>query len=167
MVSAEEIDAAAAAFDVEKYESGHAFPGCFTCGPGRAPGDGLRLFPGRVVDPGIVVWPWVPGDTSADSNGLVDLPIVWAALDCPSGWAWWATDPDIDAGVLGRLNAVVHRRPAIDEPVLVTGWRKEADGRKRTSGASIRGRDGELLAASHATWIVLTAEQRAAFEAAK
>jgi hypothetical protein len=26
---------------------GHPFPTCFTCGPDRAPGDGLRIFPGR------------------------------------------------------------------------------------------------------------------------
>ena len=26
----------------------HPFPTCFVCGPDRAPGDGLRLFPGRV-----------------------------------------------------------------------------------------------------------------------
>jgi hypothetical protein len=26
---------------------GHPFPTCFTCGPDRAAGDGLRIFPGR------------------------------------------------------------------------------------------------------------------------
>src|SRR5262245_11781198 len=26
----------------------HVFPTCFVCGPKRAPGDGLRIFPGRV-----------------------------------------------------------------------------------------------------------------------
>ena len=28
----------------------HPFPTCFACGPGRAEGDGLRIFPGRVAD---------------------------------------------------------------------------------------------------------------------
>ncbi len=27
----------------------HPFPRCFTCGPERPPGDGLRIFPGAVV----------------------------------------------------------------------------------------------------------------------
>jgi hypothetical protein len=33
---------------------GHPFPTCFTCGPDRAPGDGLRIFPGPLShgDPG-------------------------------------------------------------------------------------------------------------------
>src|SRR5688572_27914044 len=26
----------------------HAFPGCFVCGPERKPGEGLRLFPGKI-----------------------------------------------------------------------------------------------------------------------
>ncbi|HUR48016.1 MAG TPA: hotdog fold domain-containing protein [Acidimicrobiales bacterium] len=166
-LSAAEIDSAAAAFDLDSYKSTHAFPDCFTCGPGRAEDDGLRIFPGETKELGTVVWPWRPRATTADSSGLVSLPIVWAALDCPSGWAWWRADPEGEAGVLGRMNAAIHRRPEIGERLLVTGWRKSADGRKRTSGAAIRTRDGELLAASHATWIVLTAEQRAAFEAAK
>ena len=28
----------------------HPFPTCFSCGVGRDPGDGLRIFPGRVSD---------------------------------------------------------------------------------------------------------------------
>ena len=30
--------------------SAHPFPTCFVCGPERAEGDGLRLFPGRLPD---------------------------------------------------------------------------------------------------------------------
>jgi hypothetical protein len=32
----------------------HPFPTCFTCGPDRAPGDGLRIFPGPL--PGGDLW---------------------------------------------------------------------------------------------------------------
>jgi hypothetical protein len=35
----------------------HPFPGCFVCGPARAHGDGLRIFPGRAADEGIVASP--------------------------------------------------------------------------------------------------------------
>src|SRR5689334_14941984 len=57
----------------------HPFPTCFVCGPDRPPGDGLRLFPGRLPD-GRTAAPWiVPED--------IEPALVWAALDCPGGWA--------------------------------------------------------------------------------
>lgn len=165
-VSADEAARAAAEFDADEYAAQHAYPTCFTCGPGRAVGEGLRLWPGATSMPGVVAWPWAPHQSTSDGSGFVDLAIVWAALDCPSGLAWLSSDDDLGPIVLGRLNAVVHRRPTVGEPLVVTGWKKEASGRKRTAGSSIRGSQGELLAAADATWIVLTEEQRAAFNAA-
>ena len=41
----------------------HPFPTCFACGVGRAEGDGLRIFPGRVGDQdgaARVAAPWTP-----------------------------------------------------------------------------------------------------------
>ena len=166
VVSADEAAQAAAEFDVEGYTAQHAYPTCFTCGPGRAEGDGLRLWPGATSTPGVFAWPWVPHESTSDESGIVDLPIVWAALDCPSGLAWLGSDDQLPPIVLGRLNAVIHRRPAVGEPLVVAGWTKEASGRKRTAGSSIRDANGEVLAAGDATWIVLTEEQRAAFNAA-
>ena len=167
VVSAAEAERAAASFDAAAYQATHAYPTCFTCGPDRAEGEGLRIWPGETKTPGVVVWPWVPHEATSDGTGIVDAPIVWAALDCPSGLAWLSGDDDPGPIVLGRLNAVIHRRPAVGEPLVVTGWRKEATGRKRTAGSSIRSGDGELLAAADATWVVLTDEQRAAFNAAR
>ena len=166
VVSEDEAAKAAAEFDAEAYSAQHAYPTCFTCGPGRAEGDGLRLWPGLTSRPGLVAWPWVPHESTSDGSGIVDLPVVWAALDCPSGLAWLGHDDDLGPIVLGRLNAVIHRRPAIGEPLVVAGWKNEASGRKRTAGSSIRDAGGELIAAADATWIVLTEEQRAAFNAA-
>lgn len=167
VVSAAEAAHRAAQFDVGEYEARHAYPTCFTCGPGRTEGDGLRLFPAPTDQRGVITWPWLPGESLSDGSGIVELPIVWAALDCPSGHAWFDFDADLTPIVLGRLRAVIHRRPAVGEPVVVVGWTKEASGRKRLAGSSIRAADGELLAAGDATWIVLTDEQRAAFSAAQ
>ena len=167
VVSAEGAADAAARFDVDEYAAGHAYPTCFTCGPGRGEGEGLRLWPGHTSTPGVVTWPWTPHPTMSDGTGIVDTAIVWAALDCPSGHAWFNLDPQLTPIVLGRLRAVIHRRPAVAEPVVVVGWTKEASGRKRVAGSSIRDVDGELLAAGEATWVVLTDEQRTAFEAAR
>lgn len=41
----EDVAAAAAIFDVDAYRHRHEYPTCFTCGPDRAVGDGLRIFP--------------------------------------------------------------------------------------------------------------------------
>lgn len=167
VVSVEEAAKAAEEFDAGEYAAGHAYPTCFACGPGRAEGDGLRLWPGRTSTPGVVTWPWTPHPATSDGTGIVDTAIVWAALDCPSGHAWFDLDPELTPIVLGRLRAVIHRRPAVAESVVVVGWTKEASGRKRVAGSSIRDGGGELLAAGEATWVVLTGEQRAAFEAAR
>ncbi len=154
---------AARALDVEDYRQRHAFPGCFTCGPDRAPGDGLGLFPGAGGGPGRVTWPWTPTGGLGDAAGLVVEPVVWAALDCPSGQAWLAQDDALAAVVLGRMAAVVHRRPTVGEPLFVQGWGEERDGRKLRAGAALRTADGELLAQSRTTWIALDADQLAAF----
>ena len=167
VVSAVEAAEAAARFDLAGYADGHAYPTCFTCGPAREEGDGLRLWPGKTTAAGVVVWPWTPHSATSDGSGIVDTPMVWAALDCPSGHAWFDLESDLTPIVLGRLRAVIHRRPGVGEPVVVVGWTKEGRGRKRVAGSSIRSSDGELLAAGEATWIVLTEEQRAAFESAR
>jgi hypothetical protein len=72
---------------------GHPFPTCFTCGPDRAAGDGLRIFPGPL--PGGDLWaaPWTPDPSVADQDGLVVPAVVWAALDCPGGFAAASATP--------------------------------------------------------------------------
>jgi hypothetical protein len=158
----------ASGFDVSRYTSAHPFPRCFACGPARDEGDGLRLFPaptGR--DDVLVAWPWRPSETLAAPDGLVDVPAVWAALDCPSGGAWWFDlDEPTPPAVLGRMAAVVHRRPAPDEPLVVGGWRGADDGRKLHAGSAVWDERGDLLAAGATTWIVLSEDQLASFGAA-
>ena len=45
----------------------HPFPGCFVCGPAREPGDGMRLFPGRVSG-GRTACTWTPGASLGDAD---------------------------------------------------------------------------------------------------
>lgn len=156
---------AARALDVEDYRQRHAFPGCFTCGPDRPPGEGLGLFPGQGGGPGRVTWPWTPVGGLGDAAGLVVEPVVWAALDCPSGQAWLVQDAGLAAVVLGRMTAAVQRRPTVGEPLLVQGWSEGRDGRKLRAGAALRTADGELLAQSRTTWIAMDADQLASFRA--
>jgi hypothetical protein len=163
--SYDDAQRAAAEFDEATYATSHPYPGCFTCGPHRLEGDGLRIFPGA-LEPGVCAWPWTPDVAFADEGGLLPDRLVWAALDCPSGQAWLTAETDLGAIVLGRMTARIDAPVPVGEPVVVAGWTDGADGRKRHAGAGIWTPAGELLAASYTTWFVLTEEQRVAFGAA-
>ncbi|HEY8543895.1 MAG TPA: hypothetical protein VIL36_02565 [Acidimicrobiales bacterium] len=162
-IGIDEAEKLAAAFDADDYRAHHPFPTCFTCGPDRAPGDGLRLFPGAVA-PGLVAWPWRPdASTAGDDDGLVAPELVWAALDCPSGLCWFHERPPVGPHVLGRMTAAVHRRPAVGEPLVASGFLVEVAGRKRQTGSVVWDAAGAVVAESRTTWIGLDEEQLARF----
>jgi hypothetical protein len=127
----------------------HPFPGCFVCGPERAPGDGLRIFPGRVGNTDVVAAPWTPDDSLRGADGMVGRRHVWAALDCPSYFGL-ASAP---LALLGRLTASIERLPEIGEPLVAVGWPIEVEGRKSFAGSALANREGEVLASAAATWI--------------
>jgi hypothetical protein len=121
----------------------HAYPTCFTCGPERS--DGLGVFPGPVEGrEGVVAAPWTPQEIRPE--------IIWAALDCPSGWA--VDDFQREGVLLGRMAAAIHALPQQGEPHVVMGWRIDEEGRRRYAGSALFDRAGELLAAARSTWIV-------------
>jgi hypothetical protein len=136
----------------------HPFPRCFGCGPQRAPGDGLRLFAGPVAgreQEGVHAAPWTPDPAFAPEAGWgVDPEIVWAALDCPSGFAVAnpGSDPPI---VLGQITARIEAPVISGRPHVVMSWRIAVDGRKRRSGSAVLAPDGEPLAVARALWIEL------------
>jgi hypothetical protein len=127
----------------------HAFPDCFVCGPHRRRGDGLRIFPG-MLDTGIVAAPWLPADNLDAGDGKVDVPFLWAALDCPG---YFAVSAGRRVMVLGEMQAHVDRRVHVGEPCMVIGWKIGADGRKHQAGTAIFDEDGELCARARATWV--------------
>ena len=124
----------------------HAYPTCFTCGPKRD--DGLGIFAGPVAGrEGLVAATWTPAEEPAPE-------VVWAALDCPSGWA--VDDFQREGVLLGRMTARIDRLPAPGEPLVVLGWRVAEEGRKRYAGSALTTADGDVLARSRSTWIVPT-----------
>jgi hypothetical protein len=149
--------AAQAAAGRSRYYDDPVFPGCFVCGPARTPGDGLRIFPGRVAGAALWAAPWTPEATVAGADGRVRPEVVWAALDCPSGIA--ATEAaDLPAGtavVLGRMAATVAGLPRPGDRCRVVAWPLAVDGRKLLAGSAVLGPDGELLAAARTVWITL------------
>lgn len=130
-ITFDEATEAAAAFDVEAYRKQHPFPGCFTCGPDRSPGDGLRIFPAHIPQLDAIASPWVP-DASLGGDSVAP-EFVWAALDCPSGLAWVHHPEPAPPHVLGQLAADIRRTPKIGERCVAAGWLLAVDGRKRHS----------------------------------
>lgn len=158
----EAVDAAAV-FDVDAYQETHEYPGCYTCGPDRDEGDGLRIFPAATDRPDRYVWPWTPAPSLFGGSGDLHVAVVWAALDCPSGLAWIRQDADMGPIVLGKMAAVIHRMPAPGERLVVAGWTEPPQGRRRPARSAIYAENGTVLASSRATWVVLTEEQQQSF----
>lgn len=123
----------------------HPFPTCFTCGTEREPGDGLRIFPGRVDDldgrPRVAA-PWVAGEA--------DLRVVWAALDCAGAWA---ADMEDRMMVLGRMTAEVLGTPVAGEEHVVVGLARGSEGRKHRTATTVVDPRGAVLGRAEQVWI--------------
>jgi hypothetical protein len=120
----------------------HPYPTCFVCGPQNP--EGLHLFPGPVAE-GVVAAPWLPADE--------DPVMVWAALDCPSGWAF---DLPGRPMLLGRMTCRVDELPKPGDDHVVVGWRVGTEGRKAFGAAALYTADGRALAVAQQTWIAVT-----------
>ncbi|MBM7079006.1 hypothetical protein [Micromonospora humida] len=125
----------------------HPFPGCYVCGPEHP--DGLRIYPGRLPD-GRTAAPW-------RTPARVTAPTVWAALDCPGGWAVIAPGRPY---VLGRLAVTVDALPAPGGEYVVTGAVDTVEGRLAVVRTSLYDGAGGLLGRARATWVALPAAPR-------
>jgi hypothetical protein len=140
----------------------HPFTSCFTCGPDREEGDGLRIFPGPVDDldgAARVAAAWTPHPSTAedwhqydDDHRRASLPVTWAALDCTGGWA---ADLASNPAVLGRMTARVDTLPLIGEEHVVVGHSRGREGRKLFTAATLYDSDGRVVATAEHTWITV------------
>lgn len=138
------------------WTKGHPYPTCFGCGPERAAGDGLRIFPGAVEGRRVAAAPFTPDASLAGADGRVRPEIVWAALDCPSWFGMYCFDPDWKEMVLlGRLAAHLQARPRVGDRCVAAGWSIGRQGRKIHCGSALFSETGALLAIARATWIAL------------
>lgn len=137
--------------------SAHLFPRCFGCGPRREPGDGLRLFPGRVEGREMVAAPWVPDPAFADDDGNVRAEFAWAAVDCPQLWGLILAAPtgSSDRVVTSRLAVTLNGAPRAGEPYAVIAWPIEHRCREHTVGAAVISNAGEPLVVARQTAVVV------------
>jgi hypothetical protein len=141
---------------------GHPFPTCFSCGTGRAEGDGLRIFPGRVAaEDGAarVAATWTPHPSVAedfhayaDEHPRASVPVTWAALDCVGGWAG---DLEDRLMVLARMTARLDSLPVIGEEHVVVGMGRGRDGRKAWTSSTLYDAVGRVVGTAEHLWIAV------------
>ena len=135
----------------------HNLPTCFVCGPKRDPGDGLRIHVGP-LDPddagwaGLLAATWVPNADLANASGTVRPEFVWAALDCPTGYAAGFSDGNVFL-LLGRQSVRIGRCPTAGERCVIVARESSREGRKHHAEAVLFGEDAEAIASCKATWI--------------
>ncbi|HEX8208468.1 MAG TPA: hypothetical protein VF587_20575, partial [Solirubrobacteraceae bacterium] len=117
------------------------------------------IFPGPAARGGLIAAPWVPGEELARENGDVDPRFVWAALDCPSGFA---VMPPGSKTVLASMTARIDHAVAPGRAYVVSAWPIKSEGRKHWAGSAIHEEDGRLVAVADALWITLREEAVAA-----
>ncbi|MBA4607075.1 hypothetical protein H1W00_01120 [Aeromicrobium sp. Marseille-Q0843] len=127
----------------------HPFDQCFTCGTARGEGDGLRIFSGPVGDD-LTAAPWTVHPSFAEADGTVGLPVAWAALDCPGGWA---ADFSVQPMVLGTMTAEVLSAPVAGETYHAVGQLAAREGRKFFTGTALYTPAGELVGRAEQVWI--------------
>ena len=131
----------------------HPFPTCCVCGPKRDAADGLRIFPAP-VNGNLYAAAWLPAAEFGDAAGELKTEFLWAALDCPTGFA--AGFPVAGTLVTGRL-AVKQLQPVrVNASCVLLSWPTGIEGRKHFSAACLY-QHGEPRAVASATWVRLEA----------
>lgn len=139
--------------------SDHPFPTCVVCGTGREPGDGLRIFTGRVEDQTsgdrrlvrtAATWTPDPSVAAEDDPIHASRAVTWGALDCPGAWA---ADLSERLLVLGRITAQLRSLPRIGETYVVVGLARGAEGRTHFTATGLFDAEGQLVGAAEHTWI--------------
>jgi hypothetical protein len=164
LIEVEAVDVASARGAEASYAGwvSHPFTTCFTCGPDRAAGDGLRIFPGPVDDldgaPRVAA-AWTPDPSTAedwhayeDDHRRASLPVTWAALDCPGGWT---ADLGTSPAVLGRMTARIDALPLVGEEHVVVGLFRGREGRKIHTAATLYDSDNRVVATAEHVWITI------------
>jgi hypothetical protein len=127
----------------------HMAPTCYACGHQRRSG-GLQLRPGPVGVDGVHATNWEP-----EGDGRLPSWLLWAAMDCPTGFpAFHHVDAD-EGVVTGELSVQVLRPVMAGERYTILSRRVGGEGRRHDTEAMLLGPDGSSLALATATWITV------------
>lgn len=127
----------------------HPFGDCFTCGTARGEGDGLRIFTGPLGE-GLTAGPWHVHPAFDRGDGTADLPVAWAALDCPGGWA---ADFSAQPMLLGTMTAQLLKAPEVGRTYHCVGRLSGQEGRKFFTDVALYTPEGDLVGRSEQIWI--------------
>lgn len=148
-VSDADVAAAEARF-LDHHDGVHMAPTCFACGNARSDALGLGLRPAAIPETALGVATWRP-----ELDGLVPNWLVWAALDCPSGFPALARVERDEAVVTGELSVETRRALRGDGDYQILGRCTGREGRVFTTEAAIVDEAGIACAVAVATWIAV------------
>jgi len=131
----------------------HPFRTCFGCGPDRSPDNALCIFAGPGPRRDLVAAPWEVADVLHE--GHVSIPLVWAAMDCPTASAFALSNEPEPIGVvlLANLALDIKALPSFGDHCVITAWPLGRAGRKWSSAGALLSPDGTVLATAEALWI--------------
>jgi hypothetical protein len=92
----------------------------------------------------------MPDREFGDDNGFLRAEFLWAAMDCPTGFA--AGFPTAGKLVTGRLAVQQLKSIRTGAGCVLMSWPLGVEGRKHFSAACLY-QDEELRAVARATWI--------------
>jgi hypothetical protein len=131
----------------------HQYPTCFVYGPLRKKHDGLRIFSAPIKERGYLASTWIPDSSLSDAAGTIRDEIIWAALDCPGGWA--VVYDKMRPILLGKLAVHIQDRIMSGDKSIIVAWKISEEGRKIITGTALFSESGRLYARAKATWIEL------------
>ena len=146
LAAAEVNDAERNWLDIRDGE--HMAPTCYACGHHRH--DGLGLRPGPIAETGLAATSWNPG-----IEGEVPDWLVWAALDCPTGFPALRKVERDEAVVTGQLSVQILDHVRGDGDYQLIGRRIGGEGKKHSTEAALVDERGVAVAVASAIWFAV------------
>lgn len=126
------------------------FAYCFACG--RLHPNGLQVLTGPVELRKIVAAAWIPKSGFGDVDGYLPDRFVWAALDCPGGFAL-AHTVSTEQFVTGSISVKINAPIRVGEQYRVLGWHEGVDGRWQIAATALVDETGKPLAVCRSRWL--------------
>jgi hypothetical protein len=128
-------------------------PACFSCGAGT---ESFRVWAGPIGAGEYYATPWTPPEWTAPA-GIVELPYIWAAIDCPAGAKICHDGSAYRRALTGSMTAEILAPVRPEQPHVLVAWAQPWRGRRRVGGVSMFDLDGGVVARQTSMWIAVPA----------